>query len=177
MPRTPGDVLIIGAGGHALVCIEVLRSAGARVAGCVSSDGLAGADLAPMGVDMAGTTDDVGRLVAAGTTELFVAVGDNDARRRLTAAACADGGRLVVAVSADAVVSPTAAIGDGALVMPGAVVNAQASIGAGAIVNTNATVEHECRVGDFVHLAPRSVLAGRVVVGDGALVGVGACVA
>ena len=77
-PR-PG-VVVVGAGGHALVCIEVLREAGIEVAGCVSSDGTTSADLGALGVPMLGTDRDLATLVAGGRTQWFVAVGDNATR-------------------------------------------------------------------------------------------------
>src|SRR4029077_2839117 len=79
-PR-PG-VVVVGAGGHALVCIEVLREAGIDVAGCVSSDGTSSADLGALGVPMLGTDRDLATLVAGGYTDWFVAIGDNAARAR-----------------------------------------------------------------------------------------------
>jgi len=35
-------------------------------------------------------------------------------------------------------------------------------------------VDHECEIGAFVHLAPGVALAGRVRVGEGAFLGIGA---
>ena len=60
--------------------------------------------------------------------------------------------------------------------MPGAIVNAQAKIGKHCILNTNSSVDHECVIGDFVHIAPGAVLAGNVEVGEGSLIGMGAVV-
>jgi acyl-[acyl carrier protein]--UDP-N-acetylglucosamine O-acyltransferase len=45
------------------------------------------------------------------------------------------------------------------------------------IVNTGATVDHDCRLGDFVHVAPGAHLCGGVTVDEGALLGVGCAVA
>lgn len=42
------------------------------------------------------------------------------------------------------------------------------------IINTGATVDHDCVVGDFVHLAPGTHLAGGVLVDDGSFLGIGA---
>ena len=63
---------------------------------------------------------------------------------------------------------------DGAALLPGAVVNAAAHIGRGTIVNTNASVDHDCRIGDFVHIAPGVAICGGVTIGDLTLIGVGA---
>jgi serine acetyltransferase len=44
------------------------------------------------------------------------------------------------------------------------------------IVNTKASVDHDCDVGDFVHIAVAATLAGTVQVGSEALIGAGAVV-
>jgi UDP-perosamine 4-acetyltransferase len=166
-------VLVVGAGGHALVSIEVLRESGYGIRGCAASQVGAADGLRRLGVAVIGSDADLPDLLADAAA-VFVAVGANDARQRLIAAAVNVGGRLVTAASPGALVSPTASIGDGSLVMPGSVINAVASIGQGAVVNTGAVVEHECIVGAVAHIAPGAVLAGNVTVGEGALVGVGA---
>jgi len=57
-----------------------------------------------------------------------------------------------------------------------AVVGAGARLGRRVIVNTGAQVDHDCKIGDFVHLVPGSVLCGGVSVGALALIGAGATV-
>lgn len=53
---------------------------------------------------------------------------------------------------------------------------ARARTGEGCIVNTGATVDHDCVLGDFVHVAPGVNLAGTVTVGDNVMIGIGASV-
>ena len=73
--------------------------------------------------------------------------------------------------SAPAIVSRAAVLGAGGVqLIAGAVVNAATSIGEGVIVNTNASVDHDCTIGDYVHIAPDVVLGGGVTVGAGAVV-------
>ena len=168
---------VIGAGGHALVCAEVLTAAGFALAGCVSADGSASADIERVGLQMLGRTDDWLASAAARGSDVFVAIGDNRTRRAVSATAQAAGATIVSAVSPRSIVSPSAGLGAGVLVMPGAVINAAAELADGAIVNTGACIDHECTIGAFAHLAPGSLLAGRVVIGDGAFIGVGAAIA
>jgi acetyltransferase-like isoleucine patch superfamily enzyme len=56
------------------------------------------------------------------------------------------------------------------------VVAADAMLGAACIVNHKASVDHECRLGDGVHVAPGATLCGLVTVGDAAFIGAGAVV-
>jgi UDP-perosamine 4-acetyltransferase len=174
--RSPG-VVVVGAGGHALVAIDVLRAAGRDVAGCVTSDGVARAEIGRLGVVMLGRDGVLEERLAAGPLDIFVAIGDNRIRRDVTWRLAAAGARPVTAVSPAATVSSHACVAPGALVMPGAVVNALARIEAGAIVNTGASVDHECIVGEFAHLGPGVAVAGAVTIGAGALLGIGAAVA
>jgi UDP-perosamine 4-acetyltransferase len=161
------DVVVIGAGGHARVCVDALVHSGHRVLGVRSSDPpIAGLELPWLGDDLA--------LGGDGCERVFVAIGDNSARERVARRAAAAGLALVVARGDGAVVSPTAVVAAGVLLAPNAVVNAAARIGEGAIVNTAAVVEHDCEVGEFAHLAPGSILGGGVRVGALALVGLGA---
>jgi acetyltransferase-like isoleucine patch superfamily enzyme len=60
--------------------------------------------------------------------------------------------------------------------MQGAIIQADAIIGKHCIVNTGATVEHECVVSDYVHVAPNSSLCGNVKVGEGTWIGAGSTV-
>ena len=63
-------VLVIGAGGHASVCIDVLQSV-ASVSGCLSDDGVA---RRPLPVVVLGLDSEVDRFIADGLDRLFVAV-------------------------------------------------------------------------------------------------------
>ena len=68
------------------------------------------------------------------------------------------------------------ALGAGTVVAALAVVNPGAIIGEASIINTGSIIEHDCRLGDHVHLAPGAVLGGEVVVESLAMIGLGACV-
>lgn len=166
-------VLVVGAGGHARVCLEALTDSGFSIVGCVTRDGAAvdGLPAPVLGVD-----SDIARIAAAHEVRhAFVAIGDN-ADRQAAADRCASAGlRLVNAVSRFAMVSPAAQLGEGVAVLAGAVLNASASVADGAIVNTRASIDHDVRVGPFAHVAVGASLAGGVTVGPRALLGVGSC--
>ena len=151
-------VVVIGAGGHARVVLEALADSGHEVAGCVSADGT-GVDGLPCPV-LGCDTDVAALAAAAGATGVFVAVGDNAARRRLQDAAVAAGLVPVNAVSRFAMVSSSAVLGRGVLVAAGAVVNAMALVGDGAILNTRCSIDHDVVVGPFAHVSVGVVTGG-----------------
>lgn len=164
---------MVGAGGHARVCIEALADdPDNRLLGCVSRDGT-GLDGLP--VPVLGADDDLESIAAdQKATHAFVAVGDNHLRATL-AQRCLDADlHLVTATSHFAHISPSARVGAGVALLPGVVVNAAAELHTGVVLNTNASVDHDCVVGEFAHLAPAVAIAGGVHVGAEALIGIGA---
>jgi len=80
------------------------------------------------------------------------------------------------------IVHPTASVSRSALLGPGSqilalsVVAADTRLGEACIVNHRAVVDHECTLGDGVHLAPASTICGCVTLGQNVMVGAGAIV-
>lgn len=169
MEARPG-IVMVGAAGHAKVCIELLRAMGEEVAFCVGGGDSAASCL---GVQVLYGDEHLARLRAEGYTRAFIAVGANRVRVKLGHLAVGLGYTLVNAVSPHAVVSPSAQVGAGIAVMAGAIINAEAQIGDLAIINTGASIDHDCVVGAGAHVAPQCALAGNVQVGAGAFLGVG----
>ena len=167
-------MLVVGAGGHARVCIEALLDSGHVVVGCVSADATGVAGLPRPVIGHTADLEEVARASAA--THAFVAVGDNVARERL-ADECSRASLLLVnAISRYAMVSSSAHLADGVAVLAGAVVNANATVGRGAVLNTRCSVDHDNTVGEFAHVSVGVALGGSVSIGARALVGIGATV-
>lgn len=173
MAAGPICVLMVGAGGHARVCLEALRDdPGLHVVGTVSRDG---SGIEGLLVEVLGRDEDLRNIAAReGATHVFVAIGGNNARLAALQRCREVGLHLVNAVSRFAMVSSSAVVGEGVVSLAGSVINAAARIGDGVIVNTTASVDHDCLIGDGVHIGPGAVLAGGVTVGAGAFVGMGA---
>ena len=116
-----------------------------------------------------------------GLSPVIVSIGENRIRRtvveRLIAKSQANDTNLIfdIAIHPSAVVSPSAKIGEGSVVMAGAVINADAVIGKHCIINTGASVDHECIVEDFCHVAPHATLCGKVHLGEGTIMGAASC--
>ena len=171
-------LLILGAGTHARVVLDCLRAAGrgADVLGMVEVDG----DRKRWGKSLDGcrVLGGLNRLAsfAQGAGQAALGYGENVRRGELMALARKHRLALPALVHPDASVSPRARLGPGSQVLAGAVVVTGASLGAGVIVNTAATVDHDCRLAACVHVAPGAHLAGNVVVGRLAWVGIGASV-
>ncbi len=163
-------VVVIGAGGHAKVCVELLRAMGAEVDYCIGGDSSV---RTCVGVPVLHGDEHIGRLRESGYQSAFVAIGSNRLREKLAATVVEHGYCLVNAISPLAVISPSARLGSGIAIMAGAIVNAESTVADLAIINTGATVDHDCNIGRAVHIAPQCGLAGNVSVGDGSFLGIG----
>lgn len=163
-------IVVIGAGGHAKVCVEILRAMGESVAYCVSDRG-GPAECA--GVPVLYGDEHIQRLWNDGYKAAFIALGSNSLRERLAKTVLEQGFRIVNAISPAATLSPSARLGLGVAIMAGAVVNAEALIADLAIVNTGATIDHDCHIGRAAHIAPQCALAGCVTIGAGSFLGIG----
>lgn len=84
--------------------------------------------------------------------------------------------KLVTLIHPDAVIAEDVVIGVGTVVMAGSVVNSGVQIGNGCIINTCSSVDHDCILGDYVHIAVGSHLCGTVSVGSETWIGAGAIV-
>jgi sugar O-acyltransferase (sialic acid O-acetyltransferase NeuD family) len=73
-----------------------------------------------------------------------------------------------------AFVAGDASVGPGSQVLAQSAVCVASVLGRACIVNTGATVDHDCVLGDGVHVAPGAHLAGEVEVEDYAMIGTGA---
>jgi len=172
-------VVGFGAGGHAKVVIEILRSMQEyKIVGLLETqDALWGTSV--LGVEVLGDDSSMAELKQRGIKHAFIGVGtvgDAQPRRRLYQKVSEFGFEIVPAIHAAAIVSSSAQIGDGPTIMAGAIVNADAVIGDNVIVNTGAIVEHDCVIGDHTHIATGARLAGGVQVGPGSHIGIGAVV-
>ncbi|MEF2146590.1 MAG: acetyltransferase [Desulfovibrionaceae bacterium] len=168
-------VVIIGAGGHGQVVADILfhmwrRGRDLELLGFLDSDPeLTGKQF--LGLKVLGTEE---RLDDIGHDAVVLAIGDN--RQRMIAAERLEDELLVSAIHPSAVLAPDVSVKPGAMICAGAVVNPGSVIGPHAIINTGATVDHHNQIGAYSHIAPGVNLGGEVVVGTGALVGIGSSV-
>ena len=168
------DLVIIGAGGHGKVVLDIVRAAGRDEAVAFLDADPALAGTAVGGVPVLGAINVLPKLRGQGVRTAIVAIGDNRTRLQYARHLVEQGFELATAVHPTAFVSPTARFGRNVVVAPQAAVVTEATIGDSVIVNTSAVVDHECEIGAGVHVGPGAHLGGRVRVGEGAFVGLGA---
>ena len=151
-------IYIYGASGHGLVVADIARSSG---------------------YDEIVFLDDASEFKFSPELEkadIIIAIGQNKTREMISKRVEAAGFEIVNLIHKSAVVSESAMLEKGVVVMSNAVINAKAHIKEGAIINSGAVIEHECVIGKFAHISPNAALAGNVSVGEFTHVGIGSSV-
>lgn len=160
-------ISIIGFGGHAKVLIDIAKLNGYSINSLYDDD----IQKQDMKYDSINVKIPVDYDLSDNTV---IGIGDNRIRKQISLRANKAHWKSIIHPSA--IISKDVHIGEGTVVMAGAIIQPGSSIGRHCIINTGSCVDHDCVIEDFVHLAPRTALAGGVVIGEGCLIGIGSSI-
>lgn len=169
-------VVLLGAGGHARVVLDVLRLRGHRVIGVCAPELSAGSQwqgVVALGDDAALESLDPGEVWLVNG---IGPVPGTMARQRVQQAGSARGFRWLTLEHPSSIRATDASLADGVQLMAGAVVQPGCCLEVGVVVNTRATVDHDCRLGEQVFVGPGATLCGAVEACNGVFIGAGAIV-
>lgn len=158
---------IIGASGHGKVVADIARKNGySEIVFFDDNERIHQCGIYPV----IGKSSEVGTIDA----DIIIGIGNAGVRKQIQETVPEE--KMVTLIHPDAVIAEDVVIGAGTVVMAGTVINSGAKIGKGCIINTCASVDHDCEVGNYVHIAVGSHLCGTVFVGNGTWIGAGATV-
>jgi sugar O-acyltransferase (sialic acid O-acetyltransferase NeuD family) len=167
------NILIIGAGGHARVIAEIVSLLGHDLVGFLDDN----PEL--KGKTLAGSTvlDSIEMFEAYSFDQLIIGIGNNRLRYKLrtTEFKTVNNEQWFTAIHPMSIISRSAKIGFGTVIMAGTIINCDAIIENHSIINTGSTIDHDCAIADYSHIAPGVNLAGGVKIGTGTLMGIAAC--
>lgn len=171
------SLILIGAGGHAHACIDVIEQHGVyQIAGLIGMpDELHDHH---HGYSVIGIDSDLLEL-AKTIPHALITLGQIKTpahRTRLYKHLVALGFHLPTILAPSAYVSRNATIGAGTIVMHGAIVNAGASVGENCIINTRSLLEHDATVADHCHISTGAIINGNTTIGSGCFVGSGSII-
>lgn len=164
-------ILLIGAGGHARSCIDVIELENKfEIAGFIDKD----TDKKAFKYPILGCDEDLKGLFKH-YKFAFLALGQiksANMRVNLYEKLKSIGYILPTIISPLAYVSPYAKINEEAsIIMHYALVNAGASVGKACILNTKSLIEHDAIVEDFCHISTAAVVNGECVVKEQSFLG------
>ncbi len=164
------DIIIIGAGGHASVVIDIIESMKKNgheinIKGLIDDN----EEITEfMGYPILGKLVDI-LVYTNNDTEFVIAIGNNEIRRKI--AIELKDLKYFTAIHPTSIIGTNVSIGNGTVVMPRSVINVNSVIGKHSIINSGAIVEHDNKIGNFTHISPGAVLAGGVTVGNSTQIG------
>jgi UDP-N-acetylbacillosamine N-acetyltransferase len=164
------ELYVFGSGGHGAVVAEIADLLGYVIVGFLDDDA------SRTGTKVLNWSVLGGREAAPDGATVALGIGSNAVRAEIASYARTRGWETPTLAHPSAVISPSVELGPGTVVMALVAVNAHARVGRGCILNTSSSIDHDCVLGDFTHIAPGANLAGSVTVGEQSLIGVGSCV-
>jgi sugar O-acyltransferase (sialic acid O-acetyltransferase NeuD family) len=171
------DLVLIGAGGHARSCIDVIEQEGKfRIAGLVGVGKEVGSRI--FNYEVLSTDAGLDEL-AARFSYALITLGQIDSpleRMRLFDLSITAGFVFPTIIAPSAYVSPHATIGEGTIIMHGAIINPGVAVGRNCIINSRALIEHESQVADHCHVSTGAILNGNTSLGVGSFIGSGATI-
>ena len=160
--------IIIGAGGHGAVIADILRKRGYSILGFLDDGVAAGAEI--LGYKVLG---EISLCKNYPEATFIIGIGDNSIRKKVAQAYPVKYGS---AIHPSAIIGSGSKIGRGSVVMAGSVINSGTVVGEHCIINTRSSLDHDNRVGDFVHVSPGVTTGGDVVIGENCHVGIGSVI-
>jgi sugar O-acyltransferase (sialic acid O-acetyltransferase NeuD family) len=164
-------VAIIGYSGHAYVIVDILLSSGRLVTAYCDSEEK---PKNPYHLEYLGKETEVFERLSG--YDFFTCIGHNGIREKVHHHLSKLLGNPINAIHPSAVISSSVKLEDGIMIAANVTINPLVEIGKGVICNTSCSIDHECVIGDFTHIAPGAVLCGNVTVGKGTFVGANAVV-
>ena len=163
------DLLIIGAGGHSRVLIDIaIKMNHFNLIGLIDNQVSIGSKVC--GVPVLGTDLDLQQMFDDNPNlKIIVGIADNSIRNKIFL-------RLkdifplncfATLIHPSAQIGVETKIGVGVAIMAGCVINSDSQIGDFTIVNTRASLDHENDLGAFASVGPNVVTGGNVKVGKG----------
>lgn len=156
-------MILYGASGHGKVIVDILESLGIPI-DFIVDDNPSTHRLLEYEV----------RRNQGGYDEAIISIGNCQIRKKIVENLNVK--KYISAIHPSAIISPRASIDEGTVVMQGAIIQTCAKVGKHCIINTGASVDHDCVLDDYVHVAPHATVAGGVEVGECSWIGAGAVV-
>jgi sugar O-acyltransferase (sialic acid O-acetyltransferase NeuD family) len=171
------NIILIGAGGHALSCIDVIEQENKyNIHGLVGLKDEVGKKIS--GYDVIATEDELVNL-SKDFRYAFIAIGqikNVKLRIDLHESVLNTGFKIPSIISPQSFISRTVQIGEGTIIMNGVILNSGVRIGNNCIINSKALIEHGTQVADHCHISTGAILNGDCVVESKSFVGSGAIV-
>tara|TARA_X000000368_G_C23038138_1_gene715576 strand:- start:1577 stop:2212 length:636 start_codon:yes stop_codon:yes gene_type:complete len=167
------NVVGYGAGGHASIIIEIIKSQKKyKILGLINKK-INQKKL--LGLPVIGNDDNL-RKILKKTNKIFLGVADiNDTKKnfKIFLKLKKIGFEIISVIDKSCLISKTVKYKEGFKAFPGSIVNANCKIGRNVLLNTGCIVEHDCVLEDNVQVGPGAYIGGNVLIKKNSFIGLG----
>jgi len=171
------NIIIIGSGGHAVSCLDVIISSKKyKVKGYISNKKN---NILSKKIKWLGNDDYINNIKKSDYVIIaFANIGKKNLNNRikifdkLKKKNC----KLPVIISKNSYVSKETKIGEGTIIMHNVVINAKVEIGKNCIINTKSLVEHDTIIGDHCHVSTGVIINGSCIILSNTFLGTGSVI-
>ncbi len=163
---------LIGAGGHAVSCIDVIEKTNKyKIVGLVDNKSKSSFSIGNKTYKVINEKDFLRRPE---TKNILIAIGSHRFLKKRSSLfkkytkLCF---KFPIVISPLAYVSKFSTINEGTIVMHEAIINANTKIGSNCILNSKSLIEHDCNVGNNTHIATSAIVNGHTKIHDDCFIG------
>ena len=166
------DLLVVGNGGHARACIDVIeKQKKYSIFGII--DNITSKENNNSNYPILGNDNDLPNIIKT-CENLFLGFGfikSSKKRSEYFINAKSLNYKFPVIISPSSYVSNTSVIHEGTIIMHHALINSSAKVGRNCIINSKALIEHDTFIGDNTHISTAAVVNGSAIIGEGCFIG------
>jgi sugar O-acyltransferase (sialic acid O-acetyltransferase NeuD family) len=166
------DLIILGMGGHAGMCIDILKSEGKHdIVGFLDDD--QNIIDGKYGYNSLGRLDNLQRLTENGLKNAIIGMGfiKNAKHRDTYFNSLSSIINIPTIIHKSSIIEPTATIGMGCQIMAGSIIGSNVTIEDNCIINSGAIISHDSIIKKSSHITPGAVLGGNVTIGRRSTIG------
>ena len=168
------NLIIIGSGGHALSCIEIIEhNDDYKIIGLIDNSKEIGSFI--FGYEVIGNDNDLNQIYSE-SKNAFIGIGQiksHETRLNLYNNLKKIGYKLPTIIAKNSYVSKRSEVGEGTIIMNDVFINANSKIGNNCIINNKTLIEHDCHIFNNCHISTNVTLNGNVIINKNCFVGSG----
>ena len=169
------SVLIFGAGGHAKMCIDIIKQTQTHSIIGIVDDNVA-VSTSVFDVPVLGKRHTIDTLIEKGLKNIILGIGGvltKGLRKKIFISIKKSKLHIPTIIHPTASVEPSVVLGEGNQIMQGAIVGSHVTIGNNCIINSGSIISHDTIIGNNVHIAPGAIIGGGVTIEDDTTIGMG----
>jgi sugar O-acyltransferase (sialic acid O-acetyltransferase NeuD family) len=168
-------IVLFGAGGHAVSCIDVIEEENKYKIECIFDKNSKNKSFKNYKV-IQENEKNIQSILNKKIHNVLISIGQvktSQIRNNLFKKLKGKGFKFPVIKSPKSIISKRASIDEGTIIFHNSVINAGAQIGKNCIINSSSLIEHGAKIGDNSHIATGAIINGDCEVANNSFVGSG----